>query len=366
MFSFQMDFFKSVLVFVTALMIVAGASGVLAEEKTTITFINPLSPTGGWAMFWSCQDRFWPEEGVYGEVIDSKGSGDVLKAVSTGSANMGYAAVSAIMQGIQEGMPVRIVLIGAQNDTTALLTIKNKGIENLKDFEGKTIGVFPAGITTPLVKIMLKKNNVDLSSIKFVNVNPGNAPQLLMVGKIDAMTAMAGVQDVQLASNGYDPLVFAIKDYGFSMYAFAVIISTNWEKKVSRETVLKYVRGIVKGFILSKTDVKKMIDDMVKYRPEQRAFYEARLAESYPRWNYTYKSEIVDKYGFGWIDKSRMEETQNVLFESGYLSKKIDAEKYYTKEYITDKTISSSAMEYAKAKLDPNLETYYDKVIPKK
>ena len=29
-------------------------------EKTTIKFMNPFTPSGGWAMFWSCQDRLGP------------------------------------------------------------------------------------------------------------------------------------------------------------------------------------------------------------------------------------------------------------------------------------------------------------------
>ena len=54
------------------------------------------------------------------------------------------------------------------------------------------------------------------------------------------------------------------------------------------------------------------------------------------------------------------------FFEAEVLKKKIDVEKYYTMEYLTDKSFSSLAMEYARAKLDPNLKAYYDKLISKR
>ena len=356
---------NSILISLIVLMISVSPISAFAEGKNSIKFMNPWIASGGWAMFWSCQDRLWPDEGVSGEVLDGKGSGPVVKAVATGSCEMGYTGIEAAFLGVQVGMPIKIVLIGEENDGTALITIKESGIKALKDFEGKRVGIFPHGHTSLLAKSMLKENNVDLTKIKFTNLNPGSGSQLLMRGKIDALAGIVGSQDMQLIRNGFDPVVFQIKDYGFSIYAFVVIINTDWEKKVGRDTVLKYLRGIARGFILLKTDVKQIVDDMIKYRPSMASSYDSILAEYYPRWQHRYKSDNMDIHGFGWIDKSKMEITQNVFFESKILKEKIGVEKYYTMDYLKDKSFSSLAMEYSRAKLDPNLKSYYDKFISK-
>jgi len=350
------------LILVVTFAIMSIPSGAFAQGKIEIKFRNPFSPTGSWAMFFSCQDRFWPEEGVYGEVEDGKGSADVVMAVGSGSSQMGYTQMAAIMTGVQKGMPIQTVLIGTQNDTSALFTLKERGFKNLKEFEGKTVGVFPFGYTGPLVKGMLKKNGVDLTKIKFTNVAVGNEVPLLATGKLDAFCGMIGAQDVQLLAMGHEVTVFSIKEYGIPIPSDGVIINTNWAKQVGRETVMKYIRGIARSFILAKTDVKTLIEDMIKYRPDQRLVYDVRMAENYTRWHYKYKSEIIEKHGFGWIDKNVMQFTQDVLVDVGILKEKIDVEKYYTMDYITDATFRPLAMEYIKAKLDPNLKTYSDKI----
>jgi len=337
-----------------------------AAEGTKIIFKNPFRPLSNWGPFWSAQARYWPEEGVEGEVQDGRGGADAIKSVAAGSAQMGYVQMSNIMDGIQKGMPIKVVLIGEQNDPSGLISLKGKGINELKDFEGKTVGIFPFGTTGTLSKAMLKKQGIDLSKIKFTNVTPGNGPPLLMQGRIDAMGGMAGSQDLQIQSKGFNPVVFLIMDYGISIPANCLILNTKWEKKVGREIVLKYVRGIIKGFILAKKDRKKTMEDIIKYRPDQKNFYDLRLAQSYPLWNYRYKSEIVEKNGFGWIDKARMVNTQDILFDVGLIKKKVDVGEYYTMDYLNDASVRSLAMEFVKSPLDPNLKAYYEKVTRKK
>jgi len=187
-----------------------------------------------------------------------------------------------------------------------------------------------------------------------------------MQGKIDAMGGMAGSQDLQILSKGFEPIVFLIMDYGISIPANSLIINTNWEEKVGPEIVLKYVRGIMKGFILAKKDRKRVMEDIIKYRPDQKNFYDLRLAQCYPLWNYRYKSDIVEKNGFGWIDKARMANTQDILFDVGLLKKKVDVGEYYTMEYLNDASVRPLAMEFVKSPLDPNLKAYYEKVTQKK
>ena len=365
-FSWRLICITALMAFTVVALLLSVPSITSAAEGTKIIFTNPFRPLSNWGPFWSAQARYWPEEGVEGEVQDGRGGAAAIKAVAAGSAQMGYVQMSNIMDGIQKGMPIRTILIGEQNDPSGLITLKDGGIKALKDFEGRAVGVFPFGTTGTLSKAMLRKQNVDLSKIKFTNVTPGSGPPLVMQGKIDAMGGMAGSQDLQIQSKGFNTVNFLIMDYGISIPANSLIINTNWEKKVGREIVLKYVRGILKGFILAKMDRKKVMEDIIRFRPNQKNFYDLRLAQCYPLWNYRYKSKIVEKNGFGWIDKARMVKTQDILFDVGLIKKKVDVGTYYTMEYLNDASVRSLAMKFVKSPLDPNLKAYYDKVTQKK
>ena len=337
-----------------------------AQGEQKIKFKNMWRPSGSWAMFWSAQDRFWPEEGVYGEVEDSKGSTDTVRAVAAGSSQMGYAMLPACLAARVKGAPIQIIAIGEQNDASTLFALKSSGIKALKDFEGKRVGGTPFGGTKYLVQAMLRKNGVDLSKIKFTNVSAGSEVAMLSTEKIDGFTGMLSYQDLLLLKKGQDIVVFPVKDNGIQIPSGCIIANTSWMDEVGRETVLKYLRGIAKGFILSKTDVKKMIEDMIKYRTDQKLFYESALAQTYSRWLAKYKSDIVDEYGWGWIDKKVMEFSQNTLFDAGLLKEKTAVENYYTLEFLTDRTVRPLAIEYADAELDPNMKKYYESYIKEK
>lgn len=327
-------------------------------KKIKLTFMNPYAPSTNYAPFWSAERRYWPEENIQAKVLDGRGGAAVFQAIASGSAQAGYCPID-VLKAIQQGMPIKIIAVGAQNGAVMIFTLKSSGIKTLKDFEGKTIGEFPFGMSKLIGKALLKRHGVNLDKIKFVNVRPGNEMKLLMAGSIDGSFGLLGYQDLHLTCMGREPIKFvADSQSGFNYYDFFVAVNTKWAKKIGYDGMVRFLRGIAKGFLLRKTNVAQSVEDMIYYRPMQKPFKKIRLAEFWsllPRM----LSPDTKKYGWGVITEKKMKSTQDLLFDIGYLKKKIDVKKYYDDRYLKDPSIQKIAMEFARAPIDPKAEGYF-------
>jgi len=328
-----------------------------SPQKIKLTFMQPWAPSTNWAPFWSAQRRYWPEENIEAEVLDSKGSALTVQSVASGSVQAGFAGCEAL-KGIQEGMPIKIIAVGLQNDGSGILALKSSGITTLKDFEGKRISQFPFGvITRELPRAMLKRQGVNLEKVKFINMTPGNEMKLLLAGSIDAAVVKLGVQNLHLYCSGHECVEFPSLQYGVNIYEMFVIVNTKWEEEIGYDGMVRFLRGVAKGFLLRKTNSAQTVEDMIYYREMEKPFKKRYMAEfwlSLPR----LMSPDVDKYGWGVVTEEKMKTTQDFLFEIGFLDKKFDTKKYYDDRYLKDPSIQKIAMEFARVPIDPKAEGY--------
>ncbi len=326
-------------------------------NKIKLTFMQPWAPSTNWAAFWSAQRRYWPEENIEAQVLDSKGSASTVQSVASGAVQAGFAGCEAL-KGIHEGMPIKIIAVGLPNDGSGILTLKKSGITKLKDFEGKKISQFPFGVIAREVpKAMLKRQGVNLDTIKFINVSPGNEMQLLLAGNVDGAMVKIGVQGLHLYCQGHEPVEFPAMKYGVNIYEFFIIVNTKWEEEIGHDGMVRFLRGAAKGFLLRKTDSAKTAEDMLHYREMERPFKNRYLAEfwlSLPR----LISPDMEKNGWGMVTEEKMTITQDFLADIGFLDKKIDVKKLFDNSYLKDPTIQKIAAEFVKAPLDPKGEGY--------
>lgn len=103
--------------------------------------------------------------------IELGGQGkDPLKLV--GDNEFGMAASDEILRANDKGGDFVIIGLINYNSPACFISLQDKNINTPKDLEGKTVGILPFGSTGLIYKIMLKKNKVDQSKIKEINVYP--------------------------------------------------------------------------------------------------------------------------------------------------------------------------------------------------
>ena len=125
--------------------------------------------------------------------------GRSFEIVQTAPTNMIKASAQGISMVAVAGATVDV----PDNPTAAIITTEGSGITSVKDLEGKTLGVLnETGTLHTAGKFWLKKEGVDLSKVRIVQVDgPAQADQL-KAGRIDAVETVAPFRGTILANEG--------------------------------------------------------------------------------------------------------------------------------------------------------------------
>jgi taurine transport system substrate-binding protein len=116
------------------------------------------------------------------------GSGaDVIRALASGSIQLGEAGSSPIAAGLSQGVDLSLFwILDNINDAEALVARNGSGVTKLTDLKGKTLGVPYVSTSHFHALVALQQAGVDPSSVKIVNLRPPEVAAAWERGNIDA------------------------------------------------------------------------------------------------------------------------------------------------------------------------------------
>jgi NitT/TauT family transport system substrate-binding protein len=187
-------------------------------------------------------------------VIDAgNGSGGTITRVATGTYDMGFADMAALMEfwGNNPNAPSKpvAVMMVYHNTPAAVLALKKSGIKTPADLAGKKLGapVFDAG--RKAFPIFAKANGIDLAKINWTAMDPPLRETMLVRGDIDAITGFYFTSLLNLNARGVkdeDIVVLPYPQFGVKLYGNVVIVAEDFLKK-NPEAVKAFLRAFTKG-----------------------------------------------------------------------------------------------------------------------
>ena len=163
--------------------------------------------------------------------VDSgNGSGGTVTRVASGTYDMGFADMAALMEFHANNpdapnKPVAVMMV-YNNTPAAVLALKKSGITKPADLSGKKLGapVFDAGRKG--FPIFEKANNV--SNVAWTSMDPPLRETMLVRGDIDAITGFSFTSLLNLEARGVKPedvVIMPYADHGVKLYGNAIIAS---------------------------------------------------------------------------------------------------------------------------------------------
>jgi ABC-type nitrate/sulfonate/bicarbonate transport system substrate-binding protein len=141
------------------------------------------------------QQKYFEFFGLAPEMMSVSDGSKILAGIVGGSADISLASgFGQVFPAIEHGAGLKIVGGGALVPTIAMYTGKPY-VNSLKDLEGRTVGTGAIGaLVHQLVTALLRKYNVDVSKVRFVNIgSSADVFRAVSAGTVDAGPASAAL-----------------------------------------------------------------------------------------------------------------------------------------------------------------------------
>ena len=235
-----------------ALALVAAFSSAVQAQNTPIKFQLDWRFEGPAALFLTPTAKGYFKDAKLDVTVDAgNGSGGAVTRVASGTYDMGFADLAALMEFHANNpdapnKPVAVMVV-YNNTPASVMALKKSGIKTIADLSGKKFGapVFDAGRRA--FPIFAKANNV--TGVQWTAMDPPLRETMLARGDVDAITGFTFTSLLNLEARGVkaeDVVVIPYADNGVKLYG-NVIIATPKLIKENPAAIKAFLQAFTKG-----------------------------------------------------------------------------------------------------------------------
>ncbi len=194
---------------------------------------------------------YFKDAGLNVTVDAGNGSGGAVQRVASGTYDMGFADLAAVMEfhannPDAQNKPVAVMMV-YNNTPASVMALKKSGITKPSDLAGKKLGapVFDAGRRA--FPIFAKANSV--GNVQWTAMDPPLRETMLVRGDVDAITGFTFTSLLNLEARGAkasDVVVLPYADYGVKLYGNVIIASPKLVKE-NPQAIKAFLKAFTKG-----------------------------------------------------------------------------------------------------------------------
>jgi NitT/TauT family transport system substrate-binding protein len=318
---------------VLALVAVALSFGT-GQAADKVTIVLDFTISGYHAPFFVAQDKgYFAEQGLDVSISRGYGSGDTVKKLASGVADVGFNHPAPLIIANADGGNLRAVMGYLNQEMCATYSaVEHANVRTPKDIEGKIWGGPPGDVCTIMLTALAEKAGFDLSKVKMQQMDAPQRLPMLATGQI-GVTGSFFDKDIlfrkALEQAGKKMATFRYSQY-MSMYSNGITVTqTTIDKRP--EMVGKVVIALLKGFKATMANPNEAAAIITKLHPELDKEYIRASVDTLLEgmWDETTKSK-----GIGLLDAKKMQDTRDTVVKYWKLKTEPPLDQIYTNRFI--------------------------------
>jgi ABC-type nitrate/sulfonate/bicarbonate transport system substrate-binding protein len=271
---------KRLMVVVSCLIVLAlalaGCGDPVPAKSGKVRFALDWTPNTNHTGLYVAMEKGWyGEQGIDLEMLPYSVANTASTLVATGQADFGISFEEEVVQARADKLPVKSVAAVLQTNTSALVTLKESGLDRPSKLEGKRYAGFGSPYEGPVITTVLKSDGAPTGAFSNITTNLFGY-QALAAKQVDFLWIFLGWDGVQARLDNVELNTFLLKDYGVPDYYTPVIIANERFLAEHGDVARRFMSATARGYEYGVTDPTDAADLLFKAAP-QGTFADATL-----------------------------------------------------------------------------------------
>lgn len=301
------------------------------EKLQDVTVVLDWTPnTNHTGLYVANEQGFFTEEGLQVEIL-LPGETTPEQLVAAGQAEFGVSYQETVTHARTQDVPIVSIAAIIQHNTSGFASLKEKGIETPKDFEGKVYGGWGSPVEEAVMDTIMRIDGGDVKEVDIINIGSTDFFTAVERGDIDFAWIYYGWTGVEAELRNIPLNMIYVNDYSDALDYYTPIFITSEEMIADEpETIKKFLRAVSKGYQFAIENPQEAAEILIAAVPEldpelvkrSQEWLASKYQDEAPRWG-EQKLEVWKKYA-DW------------MYEHDLLEKELDSEQAFTNEFLPE------------------------------
>ncbi len=327
-------------------------SGTTANSVSTTTpqSLRSIKYTLSWLMqgvdaplVTAIRQGYFQEEGLDVILERGYGSSDSITKIAAGLYEIGEGDLYSMIEFNQKNPQQKLIAVAIVFDKSpfTIITLKNKGIQSIKDLTGKKIGAPAGDAPRRLWPVLAEEAGVDPNSVTWTTMEPQLRETFLVQNQVDAISGFVTSAYPNIIKAGVKPEdieVFYYSKNGLDFYGSAVITTEKFAKE-NPEVVKAFLRAYIKGMQSAIANPDAAVQDILALGKEQGQILDPKteaLRLKIAQENLVLTPEVQTN-GLATVDPQRLQKTIEQTVEGFELTQTPKVEEVFNNSFLPPK-----------------------------
>jgi NitT/TauT family transport system substrate-binding protein len=217
--------------------------------------------------YFGVEKGFYKAQGIDLTINEGRGSANTVQVVAAGSDTFGLADSSSVIATAAKGADVKSVMSLLNSTGFSVVSLASAGIKTPKDLEGRKLAVSAGDPLGQLFRALAASNNLDMSKITFVQVDPAAKVVAVLEKRVDALLGGADDQFFLIKYKGETPAALRYADHGANIVGMTILTRASIINDKG-DLVRRFVRATVRSWEEARKNPEAAVDATMKVKPD--------------------------------------------------------------------------------------------------